>query len=121
MLHLQNFDIIRIIVPQTAKIEHHTGQNSLDCIFFIAGSGEGQGDTSIVVLDPNFGLGTTDIIDGGFGHGYNGADSGTDNVGAGFGIAAVTGDGKAGDPVILRKKFASCHNYRAILVISTLV
>ena len=33
MLHLQNFDIIRIFIPQAAQVEHHTGQNSLNAFF----------------------------------------------------------------------------------------
>ena len=40
MLHLQNFDIIRIVIPQGAEVEHHTGKNCLDAVLFIAGCGE---------------------------------------------------------------------------------
>ena len=121
VLHLQNFDIIRIIIPQTAQIDHHAGQNCLNRFLFVAGSGEGQGDASIVALDPDLGLCAKHIIDGGFGHANNSRDSGTDNVSAGFGIAAVAGNGETGDSCTVSKKFASSHNYSAILVISTLV
>ena len=90
-------------------------------LFFIAGYGEGQGDTSLLVLDPNLGLCAAHIIDGGFGHGDNSGNGGADNVGTGFSIAAVTGDGESCDSVGIHKKLASSHNYRAILVIATLV
>ncbi len=110
VLHLQNFDIIRIFVPQTAKIDHHAGKNCLDRLFFIAGYGEHQGDTSLLVLDPDFCLGAAHIIDGGFCHGNNSGDGGTDDVGACLSVTAVTRDTKTGDPVILGEKFASSHS-----------
>ena len=123
MLHLQNFDIIRIVIPQTAKSEHHAGKDCLDRLFFIAGSGEGQGDAGIVLFDPNLGLCAAHIIDGGFSHGHNSGNGGADDITARFSIAAVPGDGESGDSFVLGKKFTLGHilNYRAILVISTLV
>ena len=101
--------------------QHHTGKNCLDGLFFIARSGEGQGDTGICLFDPDLGLCATYIIDGGFSHSNNCGDGSTDDVAADLGIAAVTGNGEARDSVIFREKFASSHNYSAILVISTLV
>ena len=74
VLHLQNFNIIRIFVPQIAKIQEHTGKHCLDRLFFIAAGGEGQGDTGLLVLDPDLGLCTQHIVDGGFGHGNNGGN-----------------------------------------------
>ena len=110
VLHLQNFDIIRIVVPQAAKIEHHTGKNCLDRILFVAGCGEGQGNAGICLFDPDLSLGAAHIIDGGFGHGNSGGNGGADNVGAGLTVAAVTGNGESCDSVVLGKKFASGHN-----------
>jgi len=121
VLHLQNFDIIRIIFPQADQCQHQTGEDSLYGFLFVAGSGEGQGDSCVILFDPNFGLCATYIIDGGFGHGDSSRDGGTDDVGTCLSITAVTADGKSGDPVVSHEKFASSHNYRAILVISTLV
>ena len=116
VLHLQNFDIIRIIIPHTAQSQHHTGENRLHSILFIAGNGEGQSDTSLLVLDPNLGLCAQHIIDGGFGHGNNGRDGSTDNVSAAFGIAAVSGNGESGDSVVLGKKLTSGHGVLPITV-----
>ena len=106
VLHLQNFDIIWIIVPNTAQSNEHTGKDCLDCIF---------------LFDPDLGLCATHIIDGGFCHGHYSGDSSTNDVCACFSITAVTGDRKTCDSVTISKEFASSHNYRAILVISTLV
>ena len=97
------------------------GENCLDRVLFVAGTGEGQGDASILFLDPNLGLCATHIIDGGLGHGYNSRNGGADDVGAGLTVAAVSGNGESCDSVLLGEKFAFCHNYSAILVISTLV
>ena len=105
------------------KRDQHAGKHSLDSFLFIAGSREHQGDASIFFLDADLGLCATYIIDGGFGHGNNSGDGGTDNVGTSLSITAVTRDGESGDSVVLGEKFAFRHsfNYRATLVISTLV
>ena len=121
VLHLQNFDIIRIIFPQAEQSQHHAGEDSLYSVFFVAGSGEGQSDACVLFLDPNLGICATYIIDGGFSHGNNSGNCCADDIAASFAIAAVAVDGETGDPVIFHKKFASSHNYSAILVISTLV
>ena len=109
VLHLQNFNIIRIFVPQIAKIEHHAGKYCLDRLFFIAAGGEGQGDTSLLVLDPDLGLCTANIVDGGLGHGDNGGDGGANDVAACLTVAAVAGDGESSDSFVFHKKFASSH------------
>ena len=122
MLHLQNFDKIRIIFLQVDQSDHHTGKHCLNGLFLIAGLGELQGDSGFILPYPNLGLCAAHIIDGGFGHCNNGTDVGTDNVLATLFIAAVTGNGESCDSLVLGKKLAFNHiNYSAILVISTLV
>ena len=74
-----------------------------------------------MLFDPNLGLCAAHLIDGGFGHGDSGGDGGADDVAACLSIAAVTGNGESCDSVVIREKLAFCHNYSAILVISTLV
>jgi len=41
VLHLQNFDIIRIIIPQRTQCEHHAGENRLYGLFAFTRCGKG--------------------------------------------------------------------------------
>ena len=116
VLHLQNFDIIRIVVPQRTQSHQHSGKHSLNGVLLVAGRGEGQGDAVIFpILDPDLGLGAAHIVDGGFGHGNDSGDGGADNVLSRLVIIAVTRDGESGDPLALGVKFASCHKLQSDL------
>ena len=115
VLHLQNFDKIRIIFLQIDQSDHHTGENRLDSFLFIAGLGELQSNTGFVLPHPNLGLCAAHIIDGGLSHGNNSGNVGTDDVLARLFIAAVTGDGESGDPLVLGEKFASNHKLQCDL------
>ena len=41
VLHLQNFDIIRIVIPQRTQCEHHAGENRLYGLFAFTRCGKG--------------------------------------------------------------------------------
>ena len=112
VLHLQNFDIIRIILPQREQRHHHAGKYGLNGVLLVAGSGERQGDAGIFFLDANLGLGAAHIIDGGLSHGNNSGNRGADNVAARLGITAVAGNGESGDSVVLGEKIAFCHSVK---------
>ena len=80
VLHLQNFDIIRIVFLEREQRDQHAGKHSLNSFLFIAGSRERQSDASIFFLDADLGLCATYIIDGGFGHGNNGGNGCDDTL-----------------------------------------
>jgi hypothetical protein len=120
LLHLHNFDIIRILVPQLTQGKHHTGEDSLNGIFILIGSGEGQGDSGLFFVHLGF-AGNTQYLFNGTGCKLHGSgDSSTDNVCTGLSIAAVARDAEPGDSVIAIEKLYSSH-YTEIFSICTLV
>ena len=87
-----------------------------------------EADARITLL-PHFCVCMANVVDHSLGHDHSSTDSGTDNILSVFSITAVSADSKTTDSAIVAAvytllvnyKFASCHNYSAILVISTLV
>ena len=63
-MHLQNFDIIRIVIPQTAQCEHHAGEDRLYGLFAFTGRGKGQGDPGLIFVHPGLCVLAQHIIDG---------------------------------------------------------
>ena len=101
VLHLQNFDIIRIFIPQRHQIRQKTSQDSLDCFLILIGHGKGQRGAGLRFIVPNFCSDTAHICDGAFCHGNGCTNGSAENITACFRIAAVAGDTETADPVIL--------------------
>ena len=119
-MHLHNFDIIRILIPQLTEGEHHAGEDGLYRILILALGGKGQGDTGFFFIHLGFHTVAQHIRDGALGKLHGGGDGSTDNVRPSLAIAAVTRDGEPGDSPVLIEKFNSSH-YTEIFSICTLV
>ena len=109
IIHLQNFDIIRIFVPQTAQCQHHAREHGLNGLLVLARCGKVQGDTGLVFVHPAFRVFTQHIVDGALGKLHGCGDRCADNVRARLGITAVARTAKSGDPAVLIVEFYPGH------------
>ena len=120
LLHLHNFDIIRIIIPQGQHGQNKTIQHILHCVLIVAGCGKGQGDSRLFFVHFRVCVVAEDIIDRAFGKLDGGGDGSANDVASRLCIAAVPRYGESVDSAVMIENFDCCH-YTEIFSIRTLV
>ena len=110
---------------QLCEVDHQTRHQRLAGVFRRNGktAGETKRNLDLLLIHMHGSGESHHVIDRAFSHTNGAGDCCADDICAGLSVTAVTADGESGDSFILGEKFASCHriNYRATLVISTLV